>query len=67
MGVILSFVVTLFLWERGLNKEFSDYWHKDMLIWEKGLVFAFLEKVVRVFTPSIVIWIRCDKRRPPEN
>jgi hypothetical protein len=35
-GVILSFVDILFLCERGLNKEFSDYWLKDMLIWEKG-------------------------------
>jgi hypothetical protein len=36
MGVFLSLVVILFLWERGLNNEFSDYWLKDMLIWEEG-------------------------------
>ena len=27
----------------GLNKEFSDYWLKDMLIWGKGFVFVFLK------------------------
>jgi hypothetical protein len=39
--MILSFVVILFLWERGQNKSFSGYWLKGMLIWEKGFVFAF--------------------------
>ena len=67
MGVILSFVVILFLWERGQNKGFSGYWLKDMLIWEKGFVFAFLEKVISVCTPSRVIWIRFDRRRPPRE
>ena len=67
MGVILSFVVILFLWERGQYKGFSGYWLKDMLIWEKGLVFVFLEKVISVYTPSRVIWIRYDRGRPPEN
>ena len=55
MGVILSFVVLLFLWERGLNEGFSDYWLKDMLIWGKSFVFVFLEKVIKVFTLSRVI------------
>jgi hypothetical protein len=41
MGAILSFVDILFLWERGLNKGFSDYWLKDMLIGEKGFVLVF--------------------------
>lgn len=45
MGV-MSFVVILLLWERGRYKGFSGYWLKDMLIWEKGLVFVFLEKVI---------------------
>jgi hypothetical protein len=27
----------------GLNKEFSDYWLKNMLIWVKGFVFVFLK------------------------
>jgi hypothetical protein len=36
MGVNLSFVVVLLLWERGQNKGFSGYWLKDMLIWEKS-------------------------------
>ena len=35
--MILSFVVILFLLERGLNKRFTDYWLKDLLIWEKLL------------------------------
>jgi hypothetical protein len=67
MGVILSFVVILFLWERGLNKGCSDYGLKDMMIWEKGFVFVFLEKVIKVFTPSRVQWIRFDRGRPPEE
>ena len=67
MGVMSSFMVILFLWERGQNKGFSGYGLKDMLIWEKGFVFVFLEKVIKVFTPSRVIWIRFDRGRPPEN
>jgi hypothetical protein len=67
MGVIWGFMVILFLWERGQNKSFSGYWPKDMLIWEKGFVFVFLDKVISVYTPSRVIWIRYDKGRPPEN
>jgi hypothetical protein len=67
MGVILSFVVILFLWERGQYKGFSGYWLKDMPIREKGFVFAFLEKVISVYPPSRVIWIRFDRGRPPEN
>jgi hypothetical protein len=55
MGVMSSFMVILFLWERGQNKGFSGYGLKDMLIWEKGFVFVFLEKVIKVFTHSRVI------------
>ena len=33
----------------------------------KGFIFVFLEKVIKVFTHSRVIWIRFDRRRPPEN
>ena len=51
----------------GQNKGFSSYWLKEMLIWEKDFVFVFLEKVIKVFTPSRVIWIRFDRGRPPEN
>ena len=65
MGVMLSFVVILFLWERDRNKGFSGYWLKGMLIWEKGFVFAFSEKVIGVYAPSIVVWIRFDKGRTP--
>jgi hypothetical protein len=54
----------LLLWERGQNKGFSGYCLKDMLIWEKGFVFVFFEKV---YTPSRVIWIRYDEGRPPEE
>ena len=67
MGVILSFVVILFLWERGQNKGFSGYWLKDMLIWEKGFVFAFLEEVISVYAQFRVIRLRFDRERPPEN
>jgi hypothetical protein len=66
MGKILSFVVILFLWKRGLNKSLSDYQLKDMLIWGKYFVFMVLENVIKVFTPSRVKWIREDERRPPE-
>jgi hypothetical protein len=63
--MILSIVVVLlFLWDRGQAMGFSGYWLKDMLIWGKGFVFVFLEKVVKVFTPCRVIWIRFDKGRP---
>jgi hypothetical protein len=64
---MLSFVVILFLWERGQNDGFSGYRLKDMLIWEKGFVFVFLEKVIKVFTPSKVMWIRYDEGRPPKD
>jgi hypothetical protein len=33
----------------------------------KGFVFVFLEKVIKVFTSSKVIWIRLDRGRPPES
>lgn len=65
MGVILSFVVILSFWERCQNKGFSGYWLKHKLIWEKGFVFAFLEKVIGVYTPSRVIWIKFDRGTPP--
>ena len=64
---MLSFMVILFLWERGQNEGFSGYWLKDMLILKKGFVFVFLEKVIEVFTSSRVIWIRYDEQRPPED
>ena len=67
MGVILSFVVILFLWERGQNKGFSGYWLKDMLIWEKGFVFAFIEKVINVYIPSRVIWIKYNEGQSQKN
>jgi hypothetical protein len=65
--VILSFVVILFLWERGQNEGFSGYWPKNMLIWEKGFVFVFLDKVISVYTPSRAIWVRYDEGRPPRG
>jgi hypothetical protein len=67
MDVMLSFVVILFFWDRGQNKDFSGYWLKDMLIWEKYFVFVFLEKVIKLFTPSRIIWIRFDRGRPSEE
>jgi hypothetical protein len=66
MVVILSFVVILFLSERGQNKVFLVPGSR-MLTWEKGFVFAFLEKVISVYPPSRVIWIRFDRGRPPEG
>ena len=66
MCVILSIVVVLlFLWDRGQATGFPGYQLKDMLIWGKGFVFVFLEKVIKVFTPSRVIWIRFTRGRPP--
>ena len=51
MCVILSIVVVLlFLWDRGQATGFPGYQLKDMLIWGKGFVFVFLEKVIKVFT-----------------
>jgi hypothetical protein len=64
MCVILS-IVLLLLWDRGQAKGFPGYWLKDILIWGKGFVFIFLEKVIKVFTPSIVLWIRFGRGRPP--
>jgi hypothetical protein len=55
MGVILRFVVILFLWERSQAKSFSGYWLKDMLLWEKGSTFVFTEKEIRLWAPSRVI------------
>jgi hypothetical protein len=37
------------------------------LVWGKGFVFVFFEKVIKVFTSSRVIWIRLDRGRPPEE
>ena len=68
MCVILSIVVVLlFLWDSGQATGFPVYKLKDMLIWGKGFVFVFLEKVIKVFTPSRVLWIRFDRGRPREN
>jgi hypothetical protein len=57
----------LFLWERGQNKGVSGYCLKGALIWVKGFVFAFLEKVITVYIPSRVIWIRFNIGRPLKN
>jgi hypothetical protein len=68
MHVILCIVVVLlFFWDRGQATGFPGYQLKDMLIWGKGFVFGFLEKVIEVFTPSRVLWIRFDRGRHPEN
>ena len=65
MGVILSFmVISLFFWERGQSQSLSGYWLKDTLVWEKGFMFVSIEKVIKPWTPSRVIWIRYDKGRP---
>ena len=54
-----SFIVPL-----GQAAGFSGYQLKDMLICGKGFVFVFLEKVIKVFTNSRVIWIRFDRGDP---
>jgi hypothetical protein len=66
VGVILSFVVILFLWEKGQDKGFSGYLLKDMLFWKRGSTFVFTENI-RLCTPSRVIWIRYGRGRLPEN
>ena len=58
MGVIEFCGYVISLGER--FKGFADHWLKDMLIWEKDLAFVFLEKVISVYTPSRVIWIRYE-------
>ena len=66
--MILSIVVVLlFPWDSEQATGFPGYQLKDMLIWGKGFVFVFLEKVIKVFTPSRVLWIRFDRGRPREN
>ena len=67
MWMVLSFVVILFLWERGQAKGFSGYWHGYADLGESFCLCAFLEKVINVYTPSKVIWIRYDKGWPPEE
>lgn len=51
MGVILSFVVILFLCKRGQAKGFSGYWLKDMLFWEKGSTSVLTEKRDQALDP----------------
>ena len=68
MCVILCVVVVLlFLWDRAQVTGFPGYQLKDMLIWGKDFVFVFLEKVIKVLTPSRVIWVRFDRGRPSEE
>ena len=68
MCVILSIVVVLlFLWDRGQATGFPGYQLKDMLLWGKDFVFVFLEKVIKVFILSRVIWIRFDRGRPQKG
>jgi hypothetical protein len=67
MGVILSFVVLLFLWKRGKDASFPGCKWKYRLFWEKGFVFMCLEKVISVYIPSRIIWIRFDRGRSLEN
>jgi len=67
MSVILGLMVILFLWKRVQNTSFSGYRLKNMVFWEKGFVFLFFKRVIRLSTPFRVILIRFDKGRPPEN
>jgi hypothetical protein len=65
--VILSIVIVLlFFLDRGQATGFPVYWMTAMLTWGKGFVFVFLEKVIKIFTTSRVIWIRFNRGIPPE-
>ena len=57
------------MYERVLQERVhtDEFISRNEQIWGKGFVFVFLEKVIKVFTPSRVIWIRFDRGRPPEN
>jgi len=50
MGVVVSFVAIVFLWERRQAKRFSGYWLKAMLSGEKGSTFVFADKESRLWT-----------------
>lgn len=66
--VILNFlVILLFFWERCQAKNLSGYWLKDMLVWEKDLMFLLIGKVIRPWTPSRVLWIRKGRGSHPEE
>jgi hypothetical protein len=68
--VILNIVVVLlFLWNRGQAMGFPGYQLKDMLIWGKGFVFVFLEKVIKVFTlpPPELCGSDLIEEDPPEE
>lgn len=68
MIMVMDFVVVLlFLWKREQTTSFPGLLLKDKLIWEKGFVFAFLEKMISVYIPTRVIWNRFDKGRPLKN
>jgi hypothetical protein len=67
MHVVRSLVVILkFLWVRGqvIPLMISSYWTKDILFGEKGAAFVLTGKEKRLWTPSRVIWTRCDGKNP---
>jgi hypothetical protein len=63
-GCDFEFCGYIILWKGGQSKGFSGYWLREAQIWEKGFVFAFLQKVI---APSRFIWIRYDEGRLPED
>ena len=67
MGVTLSFMVILLLWERVQDTSFSGYRLRNTVFWEKDFVFVFLKSVIRLWKPHRVILIRFDRGRPPEK
>lgn len=67
MGVILSFMVILLLWERVQDTSFSGYRLRNTVYWEKDFVFVVLKSVIRLWKPHRVILIRFDRGRPPEK
>jgi hypothetical protein len=66
MGVMSSFVVIFFPWERSQCKSLLIC---SRICWfvRKILFLHFLEKMISVYIPSRVIWIRFDRSRPTEN
>jgi len=67
MGVTLSFMVILLLWERVQDTSFSGYRLRNTVFWEKDFVFVFLKSVIRCWKPHRVILIRFDRSGPPEK
>jgi len=67
MGVTLSLLVILLLWDRVQDTSCSGFILRNTVFWEKDFVFVFLKNVIRLWKPYRVILIRLDRGRPPEK